>query len=147
MNKMFEWLNTPKLKPSAFLAVVLGILYYVFTNTTMFQNLSENVQTLIFIAIIVATTLLGVSITSLKEFGNELNNVIQDTSLIPEEKVHKLTLLAIKVNTQLGLAWESYNLTEQATVETADNTAEIERIKAQLEALAAELSKPDDEKV
>jgi hypothetical protein len=137
--RIIDWLNTPKLKPSAFLAVILGIIYFVFTNTTIFADLNENWQTLIYIGIIVFSTLMGISIVSLKSFSNELNEIIKDTKLSPDEKVTKLTLLAIKVNTQLGLAWESYNIDKPAESVTQDNTAEIDKIKATLEQLEAEI--------
>jgi hypothetical protein len=135
MSKLFDWLNTPKVKPSAFLAVILGILYFVFTSTSIFQNLPEIWQTLIYIGIIVFSTLLGVSVTSLKQFGVELNNIMKDSKMTKDQKINELTLLSIRVNTQLGLAWESYNLTA-GTPETADNK---EQIEAQIELLEQQL--------
>lgn len=119
----------------------------MFTNTSVFQDLSENWQTLIYIGIIVGSTLLGISIISMKSFSNELNEIIMDIKLTPDQKIHKLTLLAIKVNTQLGLAWESYNLTQAMDSATQDNADEIAKIKDKIAELEAELGKPDDETV
>jgi L-cystine uptake protein TcyP (sodium:dicarboxylate symporter family) len=144
MSKLFDWLNTPKVKPSAFLAVILGILYFIFTSTSIFQDLPEIWQTLIYIGIIVFSTLIGVSITSLKQFSNELNEIIKNAKLNPEQKVNELTALAIKVNTQLGLAWESYNINVPADSETADNADEIAKLTAKLEELENEIKKTEE---
>jgi hypothetical protein len=108
-------------------------------NTTVFQNLSETWQTLIFIAIIVTSTLLGISISSLKNFSNELNEIIKDTKLTNDQKIHKLTLLSIQVNTQLGLAWESYNMDQAPTAETQDNAAVVSQISETVKSLEEEL--------
>ena len=136
---LLDWLNTPKIKPSTYLFTILGIVFYIFQETTFFDNLGEDWKTIIYIAIVVVAALLGVSIASLKEFNSELNDIIKNVKLSPDQKVHELTLLAIKVNTQLGLAWESYNLTDAAKPETLDNTERIEAIKAELEQLEGEL--------
>jgi len=108
-------------------------------NTSVFQNLSETWQTLIFIAIIVISTLLGISISSLKEFSNSLNEIIKDTKLTNEEKVHRLTLLSIQVNTQLGLAWESYNMDQAPTAETQDNAEAVNQVSETIKSLEEEL--------
>lgn len=139
MSKIFDWLNTPKIKPSTFMFTIIGIIYYIFMETAFFSNLSDDWRTLVFIAITVVAALLGVSIGSLKEFQSELSNIIKDSKLSPDQKVNELTLLAIRVNTQLGLAWESYNLTEEPKDETADNAVQIQEQIAQLEEQLKEL--------
>ena len=138
-NKIIDWLNTPKIKPSTFMFTIVGIIYYIFMETTLFQGLSENWRSLIFIGITVVAALLGISIGSLKEFSSELNNIIKDTKMTKEEKINELTNLAIRVNSQLGLAWESYNLTCEEPGETIDNAAQIQEQISQLEEQLKEL--------
>ena len=139
MSKIFEWLNTPKIKPSTFMFTIIGIIYYIFMETAFFSDLSDDWRTLIFIAITVGAALLGVSIGSLKEFSSELNNIIKDSKLTPDQKVNELTNLAIRVNTQLGLAWESYNLTAKSSEATLDNRDQIQEQINQLEEQLEEL--------
>lgn len=138
-NKVFDWLNTPKIKPSTFIFTVVGIIYYIFMETTLFQGLSENWRSLIFIGITVVAALLGISIGSLKEFSSELTNIIKDTKLSKEEKINELTNLSIRVNSQLGMAWESYNLSPEASPETVDNAEQIQEQISQLEQQLKEL--------
>lgn len=135
-----SWLNSPKIKPSVYIVTIAAFLYWAVNSDLI--NLSDKWLAILNIGILAATSLLGISITTLKQVAGEMDAIAKDAKMNTLQKLNAWNQLSIKVNTQVGLAWEAYNLTQPIDSPTQDNKAEMDDIVKRIEALEAEL--PND---
>ena len=104
-----SWFVTQKLTPLSLIYTVVAIFYFIFMETDIYASLSDVTQICIFTVIIVVGVLLGVSILNVKKVADEMVTILKDKSLNADEKVNRLTNLALMILGQLGRAWELLN--------------------------------------
>lgn len=109
INKTKSWLITPKIKPFQFLIAVGAIMIFAFMETDLFSNSSDITKISIYISLIVATALSGISLVDIKEIADKFKEIIKNDKLDAWGKVRAFMNLGVQVLAKAGEAWDLVN--------------------------------------
>lgn len=104
-----KYLGTQKLTPLQLLWTVVGIFFFIFMDTDIFQDFSNITKIVIYAGFMVVCILLGVSVINVKKIAGDLKAIYLNKSMTAEQKVNAYGNLALTVLSQLGEAWELLN--------------------------------------
>jgi len=122
-----KYLGQQRLTPLQLLWTVIGIFFFIFMDTDIFQNFSSITKIIIYAAFMVVCILLGVSVLNVKKIANDLKAIYIDKNMTAEQKVNAYGNLALTVLSQLGEAWELLN--QEQFPEKKEEGKEIETIE------------------
>ena len=122
-----HYLGTQKLTPFQLIWVVIGIFFFIFIDTDVFQDLPSITKIIIYSGFMVGCVLLGVSLINVKKIAADLKAIYLNKNMTAEQKVNAYGNLALTVLSQLGEAWELLNEEQFKTddKETVPETTEI----------------------
>ena len=104
-----EWLSTTKLTPMQLIYIIVAAFYFIFTQTNLYDQIPDFIQTVVFVGIIVTGVLLGVSILNTKKLALEMKAIYENGNMTTEEKINAYGNLALIVLTKLGQAFDVLN--------------------------------------
>ena len=102
-------LGTQKLTPLQLIWVIIGIFFFIFIDTDIFQYWPDIIKIIIYSCFMVGTLLLGVSLINVKKIAADLKSIYMNKNMTAEEKVNAYGNLALTVLSKLGEAWELLN--------------------------------------
>ena len=103
-----KYLGTQKLTPFQLIWFVVGIFFFIFIETDVFNSLVDIVKILIYAGFMVICILLGVSVVNVKKIAGDLKEIYINKNLTAEEKVNAYGNIALTVLSKLGEAWELF---------------------------------------
>ena len=103
-----KYLGTQKLTPFQLIWFVVGIFFFIFIETDVFNSLADIVKILIYAGFMVICILLGVSVVNVKKIAGDLKEIYINKNLTAEEKVNAYGNIALTVLSKLGEAWELF---------------------------------------
>ena len=121
-----KYLGTTKLTPLQLIWVVVGIFFFIFIDTDIFQDFSSITKIIIYASFMVVCILLGVSVVNVKKIAGDLKAIYVNKSMTAEEKVNAYGNIALTVLSQLGEAWELLNIEQFKEVDKEDDIEKIE---------------------
>ena len=108
--KTKKYLGTQKLTPLQLIWLIVGIFFFIFIDTDLFQNLGDVAKVLLYASFMLSCVLLGVSVINVKKIATDLKAIYVNKNMTPEEKVNAYGNLALTVLSQLGEAWDLLNI-------------------------------------
>lgn len=121
-----RYLGTTKLTPLQLIWVVVGIFFFIFIDTDIFQDYSSITKIIIYASFMVVCILLGVSVVNVKKIAGDLKAIYVNKNMTAEEKVNAYGNIALTVLSQLGEAWELLNIEQFKEDEKEDVPEKIE---------------------
>ena len=107
--KTKKYLGTQKLTPLQLLWVVVGIFFFIFIDTDVFQSFGDALKILIYASFMVICVLLGVSFVNVKKIAMDLKAIYENKNMTPLEKVNAFGNVAVSVLSKLGEAFVLLN--------------------------------------
>lgn len=102
------WLTSKKFTPIQIVVLIVAMIYAVFTETDIFENLQWYWKLVIYIALPVIALFMGVSLVDVKKIISEMRLIWSDKSKTTEEKVYAMLRLLGQVALLTGELFEVY---------------------------------------
>ena len=103
------YLGTQKLTPFQMIWVVIGIFFFIFMDTDIFNEFPDMLKIVLYASFMLICILLGVSIFNMKKIAADMKAIYEDTNMTPLQKVNAYGNLALNILSRLGEAFELLN--------------------------------------
>ena len=104
-----KYLGTPKLTPFQMIWVVIGIFFFIFMDTDIFNSFSDMTKIVLYASFMVICLLVGVSIFNIKKIAADMKAIYEDKNMTALQKVNAYGNLALSILSRLGQAFELLN--------------------------------------
>ena len=125
-----KYLGTQKLTPLQLIWTVIGIFFFIFIDTDVFQDFSSITKIIVYAGFMVGCILIGISVINVKKIAGDLKAIYLNKSMTAEQKVNAYGNLALTILSQLGEAWELLNEEQFAPKKEEVKEIDIQKIES-----------------